>query len=176
MRELDYVVLTGSEFGGSLGSFGVRIEVAASKLPDMNSDAMTEAAHKARGIIEEAIQAALKAADPETSVQTESNKRLVDLFTAPIFVEEFPNGDCSKWCCRHLPWFKVTTTAGPIEIGHRKRDISIDWSETRGTATAAELFPDANVTKGVRYIHAWGIVEAKRYVDAIMASAPVTGE
>ena len=88
----------------------------------------------------------------------------------PIYIEEIPNGYCNRACCRHLPWFIVTTTVGRIKIGWRKRVIEIDWSDTKGTAEAETLFAAEDVTKGTRYIHAWSVEKAKSYVAAIMSS------
>jgi hypothetical protein len=96
---------------------------------------------------------------------------LISLFPREIpaiYVEEIPNGYCSQSCCLHLPWLIVTTPAGHIRIGWRKRVIEIDWSRTTGTKTAAELFPNENVTKSERMIHAWGNYEAKTYLRAIL--------
>jgi hypothetical protein len=95
---------------------------------------------------------------------------LVALFDNPDEVEEIPNGYCNQWCCRHLPWFVVTTPVGKIKLGWRKRVISIDWTSTLVEATAEELFPNEKVTKSLRLIHAWGIDDARRYIQTILTS------
>lgn len=55
------------------------------------------------------------------------------------------------------PWFIVTTSDGDIQIGWRKRVISIEWLNDYKQFT--ERFEDENVTKefnnGKRLIHAW---------------------
>lgn len=112
---------------------------------------------------------------PTPSVESEANResepserdRLVGLFRDPIFVEAIPNGYCGPSCFPDRPWFIVTTRAGRIKIGWRKRVIAIDWSDSTITATAEELFPCENVTKDGRLIHAWGYDKAREYVASL---------
>jgi hypothetical protein len=61
---------------------------------------------------------------------------------------------------RSSPWWLIQTPAGLIEIGWRKRVISIDWSATaiRGLVT------DDNVTKDETMVHAWGYDKAVEYL------------
>lgn len=100
----------------------------------------------------------------------EEKEKLLSLFPDKSFVLEIPNGYCSDWCCKHLPWFTVTTKVGPITIGWRKRVISIDWKQTVRTKTSNELFAKEDVTKEYKLIHAWSYEDAKRYVNAIINS------
>lgn len=100
-------------------------------------------------------------------------KELLDAFEGhEIFVEEIPNGYCSDYCCKHLPWFVVTTKVGRIEIGWRKRVIQIDWKESLIKTKARDLFPDENVTKEDTYIHAWGAEKAKEYIQRLLNTKP----
>lgn len=96
---------------------------------------------------------------------------IVALFDQPIFVERIPNGYCSRYCCEHKPWFNITTKIGHIQIGWRKRVINIDWSRTAVAKTGDELFPNENVTRGDRYIHAYGYEKAREYIRAITSAA-----
>lgn len=161
---MEYVTLYGEErFGLSYG-FGIKIEVAATKIPDLKQEKIQYATYEAARLISSEILAAIKADDPNSPHETKQNQELISLFPEPIFVEEIPNGYCRDWCCRHLPWFIVTTKVGRFKIGWRKRVISIDWSETRGTATSDLLFDKEDVTKGDKSIHAWSMDDAHRYI------------
>lgn len=97
----------------------------------------------------------------------EVKKKILALFNEPIFVEEIPNGYCSRACCINYPWFIVTTKIGHIKIGWRKRVINIDWSKTIVKATAENLFPNEEVTMEGHSIHAWGYEKAKEYLDIL---------
>ncbi len=95
---------------------------------------------------------------------------LVALFPEPIFVEPIPNAYCSRGCCVHRPWFIVTTGAGRIKIGWRKRVIHIDWGGSAVTAKAEELFPAEDVTKFDRAIHAWSLDKAREYINVLLGN------
>lgn len=94
---------------------------------------------------------------------------LLNLFSAySIFVEEIPNEYCNAWCCKHLPWFIITTKKGRIKIGWRSRVINIDWADSIIQNGAKDLFKDEEVTKGEKFIHAWGIEKAQEYIDILL--------
>jgi len=169
---MDYVNLFTKESYETNGPFGIKILIAANKLPNLDEKSIFTATDKAIELIESAIKFKIKKEDPKTAIETTENRRIVnEIFNAPIFVEEIENGYCNRWCCKHLPWFVVTTSIGRFKIGWRKRVISIDWFETIGTDTADNLFTDENVTKYKKTIHAWSIEKAKQYVDTIIQSA-----
>jgi len=167
----NWVTLRKTESYGELGAFGLEIKISATKLPDLNQKNIQIAAYQAEEIVSAEIQNAIKANDPRTLNEIAQNKELVSLFLEPIFVEEIPNGYCSKWCCRHLPWFVVTTIIGRFTIGWRKRVIHIDWSETIEAGSSEDLFKDETTTKGKTFIHAWGMEKAKEYINIIINSA-----
>lgn len=155
---------------GNYGAFALQINVAATRLPDLKADAIWLATRAAAAGIKSAIMEAVIAADLDAQAnQKKQREALTGLFPAPIFVEEIPNGYCRDYCCKHLPWFIVTTNVGRIKIGCRKRVIEIDWSDAPGTKTADELFASEDVTKGERSIHAWGLPKAAEYVRAILS-------
>ncbi len=162
---------------GVHGTMGVRIQIASSRLDLTNRDfvvppLLDSAAYDAAKLVQEELTAAVIAASPEVLARAAKERAdLLALFPSPIFVETIPNGYCSSACCRHLPWFVVTTTVGRINLGWRKRVIAIDWSGTVGTKTSAELFAKEDVTKGERDIHAWSLDKAREYIAAIMESA-----
>lgn len=127
------------------------------------------ALYSAADAIKSAFMKARIARDPECAKAAERERAgLLGLFTAPIFVEEIPNGYCKQWCCAHLPWFRVTTKKGIIELGWRKRVIQIEWHKDVA-GNAKELFPAEEVTKGENYIHAWSLEDAQRYINLILA-------
>jgi len=86
---------------------------------------------------------------------------------SPIYVREIDNKYCGPQCCPHRVWLLVTTPIGVFEVGWRKRVLQIDWSATDVAARAADLFPDEDVTKGDRSIHAWGYDKAMAYIAKI---------
>jgi hypothetical protein len=167
-----YTRLYGSEQHGFDGaSFGIHIDVAGTNLPDLEASPIYTAAYQANKLVTSAILAERLRLDP-TAQERAKNQRegLLACFPDCIYVEEIPNGYCSDYCCRHLPWFIVTTTRGRVKIGWRKRVISIDWSECPDTDISINLFPEENVTMGARDIHAWDYEKAKQYLDAILES------
>ena len=108
---------------------------------------------------------------PETKVKYEETKKaLLDCFgDRAIYAQEIPNEYCDCYQCKQTsPWFMVTTTRGMIKIGWRKRVINIDWS-TMNREDAETLFPDEDVTKDGRLIHAWGYEKAKEYLNKLLA-------
>ena len=110
--------------------------------------------------------------NPKTKeMYDETSAKLVGLFgERRIFVTEIPNEYCNCYHCKLTsPWFLVVTGKGAIKIGWRKRVINIDWSASEVTKKADELFPDENVTKDFKSIHAWGYDKAKEYIDKILA-------
>lgn len=172
----DYHTVYGSEGCGSTGSIGIRIQVASSKLKDPHQiKAVWDVAYDLGRKLEDELIAAVKAVDPEAQKHRVAERaQIVGLFDQPIYVEEIPNGYCSSGCCRHLPWFRVTTTKGRITLGWRKRVIEIKWDEVPGSKTAAELFASEDVTKGERLIHAWTVEKARAYIAAILSSVPTS--
>jgi hypothetical protein len=117
-------------------------------------------------------QETLKLNPKSAADAAEERRGLMEVFDGrEIFVEEIPNGYCSEWCCKHLPWFVVTTRLGRITIGWRKRVIQIDWKDSKITKTAMELFENEDVTKGDTYIHAWGYEKAKEYMQKLLTNA-----
>jgi hypothetical protein len=165
-----YTRLYGNEQHGFDGSsFGLRIEVAGTNLPD--PDSIYIATYQAAKMVSDAILAERLRLDPAAQERAKNQREaLLACFPERIYVEEIPNGYCSDYCCRHLPWFIVTTTRGRIKIGWRKRVISIDWSECPDTGYANHLFSGEDVTMGERDIHAWNYIKAANYIDTVLSS------
>lgn len=169
--ETEYKLLYGTESWGSSGVIGVKILVAVRHGVDINQEPLRFAAYKAVDLIQDELTAAAIQNDQERldSAKEEKNK-LLALFPQPIFVEEIPNGYCAKACCRHLPWFVVTTKVGRFTIGWRKRVISIEWTQTVGTKDAKTLFGDEGVTAYDKVVHAYSYDKAREYICKIMES------
>jgi hypothetical protein len=108
--------------------------------------------------------------DPQSKIDaTKEREGIISLFgDRAIFVEEIPNGYCSEYCCKHLPWFVITTNKGRIRIGWRKRVINIDWSDSVIKEDSKTLFPGEDVTKIDKTIHAWSYEKAKEYIDLLL--------
>lgn len=108
--------------------------------------------------------------DPKSKQDAQEERfGIISLFGSRlIFVDEIPNGYCSEYCCKHLPWFIVTTTKGRIKIGWCKRVINIDWSDSTIKETSTNLFPDEDVTKFDKTIHAWGYEKAQEYINILL--------
>lgn len=153
----------------SYGEFAIEINVGATNLPALESEAIREAADKAASMVKKAVMAAIVRSTPEAIERAkEERDQLVGLFNVLVFVEEIPNGYCSDWCCEHKPWFVVTTPQGKFKIGWRKRVIQIEWDGVTNSKTAEAIFANENVTKGERMIHAWSLEDARRYIEIVL--------
>lgn len=69
-----------------------------------------------------------------------------------------------------VPWWLVKTYLGLIEIGWRKRVISIDWSDTR----VKTIVTTDEVTKDESGAHAYSVEDAVKYLKAWL-NAPSPG-
>ncbi len=159
---------------GQYGGFAIEINVDATKLPDLNKESIWKASHDAVEAIKSAIMQEVIANDKEAQEYRKAQRaEIINLFkiNKPIFVEEIPNGYCSSYCCKHLPWFVITTSIGRFEIGWRKRVLSIDWSKTIVKELGINIFPNEKVTVGTDYIHAWSLEDAERYIANIFTAA-----
>jgi hypothetical protein len=165
---MKYQQIHATEVLGTYGRYGIKILVAQPGDLRLDTDAIRIATHDAANLVEAAVMEAVVATMPEAQERTKRERaELLGLFPDTIFVEEIPNGYCPRWCCKHLPWFVVTTKIGRIKIGWRKRVINIDWSGTQAPK-AEDLFPQEDVTKFERGIHAWGLEKAREYVLRIL--------
>lgn len=152
----------------SVGSHftGVRVYVAVDE--KISEDTEWAIQRKAEEISELIREEQIRR-DPNSAERAARERNeILSCFDEPIFAETIPNGYCSQYCCRHLPWFIITTKVGRIKIGWRKRVIEIDWSDSAVKATAEELFPDEDVTKYDHLVHAWSVEKARQYVDRIV--------
>lgn len=165
----DYIEAYGIQSSGSGGSFKLKILLDIGR--DF-TDVDTSNIRKCANDLEKLIREETLKHDPKSKQESNENrKEILELFDGhTIFVEEIPNGYCSDFCCKHLPWFVVTTKAGRITIGWRKRVIEINWKDSIISAGSMELFPKEEVTRGDKYIHAWGYEKAKEYINVLLTS------
>lgn len=68
------------------------------------------------------------------------------------------------------PWWLIKTPFGLIEIGWRKRVISIDWSDT----AARVVVTSDEVTKDRTSVHAWSEEKALEYLKALRVALEVS--
>lgn len=64
-------------------------------------------------------------------------------------------------------WYLADTKYGFIQIGWRKRVISIDWSRT----SVRHIVTEDEVTKSVTYVHAWKNIKAIEYLKEFKRKA-----
>lgn len=106
--------------------------------------------------------------------QVEAGKEMVDKLIAcftscPIYVKKIPNQYGGRGPMYvNFPWLEVTTPKGIITIGWRRRVIHIDWEKSDIGLSAHTLFPNEEVTKWDRGIHAWGYPKAKEYLYILL--------
>ena len=106
--------------------------------------------------------------DPKVIASIAQEKKdLLACFDGPIHARAVKNEYGEQ---PHFPWFKVTTQRGVIKIGWRRRVINIDWSESDIKGQSRDLFPNEDVTREDRYIHAWNYEKAKSYIDTLMGA------
>lgn len=162
-----------SESCGSRGSFGLEILTACSPiLPNLRDPRITSACYEAERLLSKAIRTVAIESDPEEVANAASEREtLLSCFPEPIFVEPIPNGYCPDWCCSLRPWFLVTTKVGRFKIGWRKSVMHLEWTEVPNTLLSEKLFPDENVTRFDRVIHAHSLAKAKLYVQRVMEDA-----
>ena len=101
--------------------------------------------------------------------ELEQNELLALFGKHKIYWEQIPNEYCGEPCCQHKHWLIVTTEMGRIKVGWRKRVIVIDWEDSDLQADAQTIFPDEDVTKADKMIHAWGLEKAQEYIDTLLS-------
>ena len=175
MEDLKYRQMRCEEAYGKHGAVGIKIMLAIDPVLSKEDEwALWGTFSDAVEMIKSAVMEYTISQNPEAQAEAADQKRnIISLFDSPIYVEEIPNCYCDRWCCKHLPWFVVTTRIGRFKIGWRKQVISIDWTETTNKQSGAALFPDEGVTKSSqssdrRFIHAWDHENAREYIQKIM--------
>jgi hypothetical protein len=150
-------------------NFGIEIRVATdTPVTDKINTAMYRVADQIEDIV---MREALQLDEEAQAGKAHQHKMLMECFgDDKIFVEEIPNGYSQGWQYSMSPWYRVTTRRGIITLGWRKRVISISWEPSMNSASAEELFPNEDVTKDGRMIHAYSYEKAKEYISRLLAS------
>jgi len=169
--EQSYKTVTYMEVGGS---YGIRIQIGG--IDREFTEEEQYAIERAREDIAEAILKGETGANPKTHEKARLSKlEILNCFGLNrIYVEEIPNGYCSRGCCAFYPWFIVTTPKGRIKIGWRKSVIHLEWTDSEIKALASEIFPKEEAWPGYettqydRVIHAHGYEKAKEYIDRLL--------
>ena len=78
-------------------------------------------------------------------------------------LKKLPNGYWGNAYEGAHPWWFVKTSRGWIEIGWRKRVISIDWSDT----DVRVIVTEDDLTKGNDHVHAYSEEKAIEYLTAL---------
>ena len=160
-----------------MGGYSVRIEISG-----INRDLTKEeesAIDRARDAVDEALHKGETGADPKTHEKAAKDRNDILACFGPnaYYVEEIPNGYCSRGCCAFYPWFIVTTPRGRIKIGWRKRVIHLEWTDSAIKAMASEIFPKEEAWPGYettqydKVIHAHSYKAAEDYINRLMSLA-----
>lgn len=165
---MEYKEVAGSESWGGPTAMGIKILIGGIEI----TEEITKICRNARHDLEDAIKNELWRTDPEIIARKiQDRKDLIACFPTDvmIYVEDIPNEYGNG--THGTPWLMVTTPKGRIKIGWRKRVIVVDWEQSVNQQTAEELFPDEDVTKSGKMIHAWFYDKAAEYIKKILESA-----
>ena len=172
MTNLNYKTIYKKESFGYDENFGIEILMASSNPKNLENRKIQKIIYTIGTKIYSEIKSTIIARDPKAQELAKTQRsELISCFKEPIFIEEIPNEYCSNYCCKHLPWFIITTSVGRFKIGFIKKAIHIDWSETIVNKKAFEIFANENVMIRYKYINAWSIEEAKEYISYIITYA-----
>ncbi len=168
IAESEYKTVAGMEHGGTAsgkGEFAFRIQV---RIGRELTKGERHALYDAQDILDQAFIKGNHEVDPEVHAAAAQRRQetLACFGARVIYVEEIPNGYCSRGCCVFYPWFIITTSIGRIKIGWRKRVIHLEWTDSLVKQTADELFA-GDMTKYDRVIHAWGYEKATEYINRL---------
>jgi hypothetical protein len=167
-----YKPFGGFEQSSELGSLGMKIFI---KIDRELTEEDKKTAWEIRDLFESRVHKETLRLDPKTSDRALIERaEIINLFPSPIFVEEIPNGYCSRYCCAFKPWFVVTTHKGRIKIGWRKRVIHLEWTDSVIKGRAKDIFPKEEAWPGYettqydKVIHAHGYEPAAAYIKRLL--------
>lgn len=157
---------------GSNGHRKLQILVEIVPEVDLKDELISRAARKAAQEINDAITTVQMQNDLTVKIEVAADRQeIIALFRSAIFVEEVPNEYGSGPYYKFHPWYVITTGVGRFKIGWRKRVLQLSWDQTTCNKLAQDLFPNEDVTKFDKTIHAWSYEDAKRYIDVIITNA-----
>lgn len=165
---MDYILAAKQETLGGKYMVGVQINVATRDNRNLSDEEKSEISYLADKIYQLLLKGCAKADPEDVAAGQKETKDLLACFPLRCSYEEIPNGYSNGYYTVNRPWLKVSTYKGTVIIGWRKRVISIDWSQSNVKERANELFPDEDVTKDERLIHAWGYEKATEYLKKIL--------
>lgn len=169
-----YVLGSGVEGHGDIGCYGIKVYV---KLGRNLTEEDRITFYKAQDLLQEGLLKETIRVNPDTAKSAAVERaEITALFPCPIFVEEIPNGYCSRYCCAFKPWFVITTSVGRIKIGWRKSVIHLEWTDSIIKGAAKDIFPNEEAWPGYettqydKVIHAHGYEAAKKYIARLMVA------
>ena len=162
----EYKEVASQESVGQDWWIGIKVSVAHHR--ELSSDEQRECQKLLEAFKETVISETIRL-NPKSQEESLAERRhLLACFAPLVFVREIPNGYCSRYCCKHRPWFLVTTTVGTFRIGWRKSVIHVEWTDTVVQETAEVIFPAETSTKFDKVIHAWSYDKARDYISKIV--------
>lgn len=178
-----YVKAASHEAMGGENSIGVRIFVTPqfridkethqwSQIEALSEEEERLISHACSDLVEKISYIRAKNDPKNIQAYADNKQRLLNCFPKdqPVFVQEIPNGYSSSYAYVDRPWLIVTTKRGPIKLGYRKRVLEIVWAESTVKKGAYALFPDENVTREGKLIHADSYEKATEYIKTILES------
>jgi hypothetical protein len=167
-----YEQFLGYEHYGSKGNLAFKVFVKMNREPTPTDK---HTMYKVQDLLVEELGKETTRLDPEEIEGAKTERReILSCFPQPIYVEEIPNGYCSRYCCSLKPWFIVTTSKGRFKIGWRKSVIHLEWTDSAVKADASKIFPKEEAWPGYettqfdKTIHAHGLEKAAEYVRRIL--------
>ena len=173
-----YKMASGRDGSNDIGHFGIKVFI---KLDRDLTDNDRMAFYKIVDQIEAALMTETLRLDPETARSAKLTRaEILECFPAGTagYVEEVPNGYCSRYCCTFKPWYVVTTPRGRIKIGWRKSVLHLEWTDSDIKGLAKEVFPKEEAWPGYettqfdQVIHAHGYEAATDYLHRLLAYRP----
>jgi len=165
---------------GSSGDFNFGLKIMV-KLDREFTENDTRGMYRIADGIVDALHTESLRLDPGTHERTKVTRaEMINLFPAPIFVEEIPNGyGPENPYTAFQPWFVVTTQKGRIKIGWRRSVIHLEWTDSAIKKTAAEIFPKEEAWPGYettqydQVIHCHSYEKAREYIARLLSAETV---